>query len=288
MDLLGSEIFRNAFVAGTLVALVTAPVGYFIVLRAQAFAGEALTDVGFAGATGAALLGWGSIVGMVSLSVLAAVGLGALSERMRGRDVEVGMVLSFALGLGVLFLSIYARTSGLHASSGVDILFGSLLSITKSELLVAGASAVAIAIALGAVYRPLLFASVDPAVAQARGVPTRLLSMVFMLILGLTAASCMLVVGVLLVSALLFAPAAAALNVTRSPRSSLGTSVAISVGAVWSGLTLAFLPGARVHLPVGFTISAIVALAYLASALARRRDSGRRPPEPPHPSREVA
>jgi len=284
MHLLGSEIFQNAFLAGTIVALVAAPVGYFLVLRAHAFAGEALKDIGFAGATGAVLLGISSIVGMVAVSLVAAIGLGFLSRRMRGRDVEVGMVLSFALGLGVLFLSIWSHSSAAHASAGVNILFGSMLSIGRSDLLVALGGAVLVAATLAVIYRPLLFASIDPAVAEARGVPTRLLSMAFMLLLGITTASSVLVVGVLLVAALLVAPAAAAANFTRSPRGAILVAALISVGATWIGLALAFVPLGR-HLPVGFTISALSAIAYLVSAALGR--GGLRVGLPLHPSREV-
>jgi len=286
MHLLGSEIFQNAFLAGTVVALVAAPVGYFLVLRSHAFAGEALKDVGFAGATGAVLLGASSIFGMIVVSLLAALGLGVLSKRIRGRDVEVGMVLSFALGLGVLFLSIWTHSSAAHASAGVNILFGSMLSIGRSDLLVALGGSVVIVAALAVIFRPLLFASIDPAVAEARGVPTRLLSMAFMLILGLTTASTVLVVGVLLVAALLVAPAAAAVNLTRSPKAAILTATLISLGATWAGLALAFAPLGR-HLPVGFTISALTAVAYLVSAALRRAGRRERRDLPPHPSREV-
>lgn len=286
MELLHSEIFRNAFLAGTIVALMAAPVGYFLVLRANAFAGEALKDIGFAGATGAVLLGVSSLFGMIALSLLAAVGLGALSKRIRGRDVEVGMVLSFALGLGVLFLSMWSHSSAEHASAGVNILFGSMLSIGRGDLAVALGSGVVVAVTLAVIFRPLLFASVDPEVAEARGVPTRLLSLAFMLLLALTTATSVLVVGVLLVAALLVAPAAAAVNLTRSPLAALLVAVLLGLGAAWVGLFLAFAPVGR-HLPVGFTVSALSAIAYLLSASLRRgRTAGRRI-APAHPSREI-
>src|SRR5205809_1901433 len=135
LELIQQDFVQNAFIAGTIVAIVTSVMGYFVVLRAQAFAGEALADIGFAGATGAAVLGISSLLGMVFLTLLAALGMGALGQRIRGRDVEIGMVLSFALGLGVLFLSIYAQF-GTNASEGVGILFGSILSVTRSDVLI--------------------------------------------------------------------------------------------------------------------------------------------------------
>ncbi len=286
MNLFGSDIFRNALIAGTVVALVTAPVGYFLVLRAQAFAGEALKDIGFAGATGAALIGLNSLFGMLAFSLLAALALGFLTERMRGRDIEVGMVLSFALGLGVLFLSLWSHSSALHASSAMTILFGSVLSIDRSDVWMALGSGALVSAKLAAVFRPLLFASVDPALAEARGVPVRGLSMAFMVVLAITVASSVLIVGVLLVGALLIAPAAAALNLTRSPGRSLLVALLIGLAATWAGLALAFIP-ALGHLPVGFTISALVSLAYFGSWFIRRSPEAGHRVVPLHPSRAV-
>lgn len=283
MNLFASEIFRNAFIASTIVAIVAAPVGYFLVLRAQVFAGEALKDIGFAGATGAALLGLGSIIGMLAFAILAALALGSLSERMRGRDIEVGMVLSFALGIGVLFLSLWAHSSAAHASSGVTILFGSTLTIGRTDVEVAIGSGIVVLASLAVLFRPLLFASVDPTVAEARGVPIRALSLAFTLLLALSVSSSVLVVGVLLVSALLIAPAAVGINLAHSPWRSIGIALLVSLGATWAGLALAFFPGAG-HLPVGFTISAFAALAFLASLLARRAGTVH---PPHHPDREV-
>src|SRR5260370_36774618 len=132
-NLLQYDFVQNAFLAGSLVAIMAAVTGYFVVLRAQAFAGEALADIGFAGATGAAILGIGSLLGMLGLALLAALGMGALGERVRGRDIEIGMVLSFALGLGVLFLTIYLQ-HGANADSGAGVLFGSILTVTRPDL----------------------------------------------------------------------------------------------------------------------------------------------------------
>ena len=286
VELLGSGLFLRAFTAGTIVALITAPVGYFLVLRAHAFAGEALTDVGFAGASWAALLGFSSILGMVLLSVLSAIGLGALGERARGRDIEVGMVLSMALGLGVLALSMYAHSSAMHISSGVNILFGSLFSVTGAELFVVSLCGGAAMISILAVFRPLLFASIDPVVARARGIPMRGLSVLFMIILAVTTASCVLVVGVLLVAALLIAPAAAAVNMTTRPWRSIGLAAGIGIAVTWSGLILAFLGTGR-HLPVGFYISFLAGVVYVASFIARKRPVSHFEPAAHHTDREI-
>ncbi|HEX4714180.1 MAG TPA: metal ABC transporter permease, partial [Ktedonobacteraceae bacterium] len=198
LDLFHYDFVQNAFLAGTIVSIVTAIVGYFVVLRAQAFAGEALADIGFTGATGAALFGLSSLLGMLGLTFLAALGIGALGERVRGRDVEIGMVLSFVLGIGVLFLSIYTQSGG-NANAGVGVLFGSILSVTRMDVWTILVVSLLVILALVVLFRPLLFASIDPEVAETRGVPVRLLSILFLIILGVTTAECALAVGVLLV-----------------------------------------------------------------------------------------
>ncbi len=282
--LLQHEIVQNAFLAGTIVAIVTAVMGYFVVLRAQAFAGEALSDIGFAGATGAAVLGFSSLLGMFFLTVLAGIGMGALGDRIRGRDVEIGMVLSFALGLGVLFLTIYSQF-GSNATEGVGVLFGSILSVTRSDVLITLGSGIATLLLLAFLFRPLLFATIDPEVALARGVPVRLLSIVFLMLLGITTAETVLVVGVLLVLALLIAPAASAVNVTHRPFASISLSVVLGLIIMWGGLILAFVGTGR-QLPVGFYITALAALSYFVSLGVKRVRTPRRHREVPHPCGE--
>jgi len=283
-NLLQYDFVQNAFLAGTLVAIMAAVTGYFVVLRAQAFAGEALADIGFAGATGAAILGIGSLLGMLGLALLAALGMGALGERVRGRDIEIGMVLSFALGLGVLFLSIYIQ-NGANANAGVSVLFGSILTVTRRDVIITLITGGATLFILALLFRPLLFASVDPEVAQARGVPVRLLSIVFLLLLAVATAEAVLVIGVLLVFALLIAPAAAAEHLTRRPLTAIILSVMLGLTFTWGGLILAFVGTGR-HLPVSFYISAMAALTYFASRLIARFRSPRRYRELPHPNRE--
>lgn len=272
------EFVQNAFMAGTLVAIVTAMMGYFVVLRAQAFAGHALSHIGFAGATGAAIVGISSLLGTFAFTILAALGMGALSERIRGRDVEIGMVLSFALGLGVLFLSIYSR----NASSTVGILFGSILSVTRSNVLIMLVCGIGILLLLILMFRPLLFASVDPEVAEARGVPVRLLSIVFMLLLAITISEAVQIVGILLVFALLVAPAASAQRITSRPFSAIALAIVLGLVFTWGGLILAFVS----QWPVSFFIAALAALSYFAAVQLGRIRSPRRYKEPPHPTRE--
>lgn len=262
------DFVQNAYLAGTLVAISAALMGYFVVLRAQAFAGEAMSDIGLAGAAGAAILGISSLFGMFVLTILAALGMGALGERLRGRDVEIGMVLSFALGLGVLFLTIYSQ-SGVNATVGVNILFGSILSVTRGDVWITLCSGVLTLLLLGILFRPLLFASIDPELAQTRGVPVRPLSMLFLVLLAITTAEAVLVVGALLVLALLIAPAATALHLTHRPLTALTLAVALGLFITWSGLTFAFVGPGR-DLPVGFFIATLAALCYVASLVLKR------------------
>jgi len=285
-DLFGSDVFQKALIGGTVAAAVSALVGFFLVLRVQAFAAEAFSDICFAGATGAALVGQSPLIGMIVFSLLSALSLGALGERARGRSVEIGMVLSLALGLGVLFLSIYTRSSASHANAGVSILFGSILSVRPADIyrmLAGGGAALA---TLAVIYRPLLFASIDPAAARARGVPVRALSVVFLLVMALAAAACTFVVGVLLASALLIAPAAAAVRMTHRPLHSLLLSLAFGVSITWIGLLVSFVGPWR-HPPVGFSISALAALVYGGASILGRRGHPVRVRRPVHPDREV-
>jgi len=263
LHLFAYDFVQNAYLAGTIVAIVTAVMGYFVVLRSQAFAGEALSDIGFAGAAGAAILGIGSLLGMFLLTMLAALGMGALGERLRGRDVEIGMVLSFALGLGVLFLTIYSQ-SGTNAAEGVNVLFGSILSVTRGDVWTSIGTGLVTLLLVGLLFRPLLFASIDPEVALARGVPVRLLSIIFLVLLAVTTAEAVLAVGALLVLALLVAPAATALRLTHRPLTSILLAIALGLMITWGGLTLAFVGPGR-QLPVGFFIAALAALFYLVS-----------------------
>jgi zinc/manganese transport system permease protein len=253
--LLQHQFIQNAFFAGTIISIVCAVVGYFVVLRSQAFAAHALSHIGFAGATGAALMGVSAMTGTFIFTVLAALGMGALGKRIKGRDVEIGMVLSFALGLGVLFLKIYTT----NANEAVGILFGSILSITSYDLylsIITGALTLLFVIFL---FRPLLFISVDPEVAEARGVPVRLLASIFMILLAATVTEAILIVGILLVFALLVAPAAIALHLSKRPLVTILYSIFLGLIFTWGGLLLALL----LHGPVSFFIAGLASFSYL-------------------------
>lgn len=253
--LLHYQFVQNAFLAGTIIAIVSAIIGYFVVLRSQAFAAHALSHIGFAGATGAALIGLSSLSGTFLFTILAALGMGVLGKRIQGRDVEIGMILSFALGLGVLFLKLYT----VNANEAVGILFGSILSVTTSDLVLSVITGIITIIFLISLFRPLLFASVDPEVAEARGVPVNLLSVIFMLLLAVSVTEAILIVGVLLVFALIVAPASIAQHISKHPMITILISVAFGLFFTWGGLSLALM----LHGPVSFFIAGLASLSYL-------------------------
>jgi zinc/manganese transport system permease protein len=267
------EFIRNAFMAGTIVALVTAVIGYFVVLRAQAFAGESISEIGFAGSTGGPLFGVSSLIGMFVLTILSALGMGVLGERVRGRDVETGMVLAFALGLGVLFTNLYA--SGRNAAATVNALFGSILSVSRGDVFTTLGAGVVILAVLAALFRPLLFSSVDPEVAQTRGVRVRLLSTTFLVVLAITVAMAIQVVGALLVFALLIAPAASAMRLTHRPLSSIVLSIVFGLGITWLGLLLSIVGTGR-YLPASFYITTLATLTYFVAVVVSRGSRSRR------------
>ncbi len=175
---------RTAFMAGGVVAVVAGTVGFFLVLRNLTFAGHALSHVGFAGATGSVLLGIGALWGLLVFTLIAAVAMGVLGDRLRQRDVAVGIVLSLALGLGVLFLYLYTTS----ATEATAILFGNLLGVSLGTLWgLLGLSLVSL-LALAAMSRPLLFATLEPELAEAKGVPLRLVSVLFLAVVAIAVA----------------------------------------------------------------------------------------------------
>jgi zinc/manganese transport system permease protein len=259
------HFMQNALLAGTIVALVAGIVGYFMVLRGESFAGHSLANIGFAGAAGAALLGVPALVGLVGLGALGALGVGALGDRVshsRARnDVAVGAILALALGFGVLF----ERLSSAKASSVYAILFGSPLGVTDADLRAIALTALVTLLVIALIARPLLFVSLDPVVAASRGAPARLLSYGFLLLLALAVAQATQVVGVLLIFALLVAPAATAQRLTARVGRGVALSVGIALLTTWSSLIAAYLSS----YPVGFFITTLALGGYLAARLAQ-------------------
>jgi zinc/manganese transport system permease protein len=266
-DMLAYDFIRTAFLAGTVVALVAGLIGYFVVLRQLTFASDALAHLTFAGALGAVVLGLPLLVGVFGLTILAALGMGALGQRARARDVAVGTVLAWVLGVGVLLLSLYtARASASNGSVGVNVLFGSIFSVQASQALLATIIGLGAVLLLLVIARPLLFASLDPDVAAARGVPVRALGVVFLTLLAVAVAESVQVVGALLLFSLLVTPPAIAQRLIRRPYRALALSAALALLFTWVGIAVAFYT----PYPVSFVISALAFGAYLLVVIAQR------------------
>lgn len=268
--MLAHEFMRNAFLAGTFVALACGLVGYFVVLRAQVFAGDALSHVAFTGALAAAAAGVDVRLGLFVATLGVAAGLGALGARARPDDVVIGTVFAWVLGLGALFLSIFvAGSSGSDGTAAVRVLFGSILGLSAGEAWLAAVIAVAACLALLALARPLLLSSLDPEVARGLGVPVRALGLAFLVVLGAVAAEATQAVGALLLLGLLAAPGGAARLLTDRPWHGLALSAAIAVGSTWAGLVLSYeiesLPASTAIVGVA---AAVFVLAGARSALA--------------------
>jgi zinc/manganese transport system permease protein len=283
-----SELFEyhfmlNALLAGSIVAVMAALVGWLMVLRRETFAGHTLSMMAFPGASGAALLGIPAAWGYFTFCGVGALAIGALSGGARRswseQSAGIGAVQAMALAAGFLFLSLYGGVLGDLES----LLFGNILGVSDGQVLVLGAVAVGAALVLGALGRPLLFASVDPDVAQARGVPVRALSSAFLLVLGLAVGATSQITGVLLVFALLVGPAATAQAITPRPVLGLALTLALGLVTVWLGLGIAYF---SVY-PAGFFIASVSFSIYVLVRVLATLGRGRRgrgapsSPEPP-------
>jgi zinc/manganese transport system permease protein len=268
------DFVRQALVAGTVLSLVAGLVGSFVVLRHQAFAGESLSDVAFTGALGGAALGLNPLVTLLVTTIGAAVAMGGLGERLRGRDVAIGTVLAWVLGLGALFLSLFtAQASGTGTGfSGVTVLFGNILGISSEQAQAIALISGGVILVLVLTARPLLFASLDPDVAAAQGVPVRLLGLGFMILLAVTVSFATMAVGALLVFALLLLPAAIAHQLTSHPFLALGLAAGLAVALTWLGITVGFYTS----LPSSVCISLLAVVGYIVMVVGRRVRRGLR------------
>ena len=271
LQILQSQFMVHALIGGSLVAVAAGLLGYFVITRQNAFAAHALAHIGFPGATGAILVGAPVIVGLAVFCVGGGLLIGLFGRRVADREMATGTILALATALGVLFASLASA----NASTTTSVLFGNLLAISRNQLVVYGAFTLAVVGTLAVLARPLVFASVDPAVAEARGVPVRALGLAFVVLLALTITMAVQVVGTLLLFALVVTPAATALRITARPVRVAAIAVALALGAVWGGLVLS----AMVDLPPSFFIVSLAVTAWVVvlAVVGRRR---RLPEEP--------
>jgi len=271
---------RVAAVTGGVAAVVSAVTGVFTVMRGQSFGGHALGDVSAAGGSGALLAGLSPLLGFVGLGI---VGAGVMDmigvRRVRGRDLATGIVLGAAIGLSALFLYL-TSVSGATTGAPAQILFGSIFTITSATIpAVVILSGIAVA-CIVAVWRPLLLDTVSPDLAAARGVPVRLVGLLYMLALAVSVGLSSLAVGAILSTALLIGPAATALRLTRTAGRAVAAACLLGVGATWLGILLAYdsyyWGAAHQGLPVSFFIVAVIFASYLLSGFPSERATGGR------------
>ena len=265
LAILQSPFMRNALIGGSLVAIAAGLLGYFVITRQNAFAAHALAHIGFPGATGAILVGAPVTLGLAVFCVGGGLLIGLFGRRVADREMATGTILALATALGVLFASLASANAGTTTS----VLFGNLLAISRDQLLVFTAFTAFVVLTLAVLARPLVFASVDPDVAEARGVPVRALGLAFVVLLALTITMAVQVVGTLLLFALVVTPAATALRLTARPARVAGLAVALALGSVWGGLVLS----AMVDLPPSFFIVSLAVLAWVTVLAATGRRS---------------
>jgi zinc/manganese transport system permease protein len=256
------DFMRTAFAASGVAAVLAGTVGFFLVLRGQTFAGHALSHAGFTGATGAVLFGFSPLAGLVGFTFVAGIGMGLFGEKLAHRDVAIGMMLSLSLGLGLLFLHFYTAA----ATQAAALLFGNVLGVDQSALLTLFLLAILSLAALALIGRPLVFASLQAELAEARGVPIRFVSAAFLAIVAVAVAECAQIVGILLVFTLMVGPAAAAMNLSRRLPLAVALSAGLALAEAWGGLTLAFYT----DWPTSFWITALSGLVFFGAAAARR------------------
>lgn len=273
----GQPFLRNAFLAAAAIAAASGLVGYFVVLRSQVFTGDALSHVAFTGALAALAAGTDLLLGLYGACVIVGLAMAALGPRGQADDTVIGSVFAWILGLGALFLRIYMTSaSGANGTSGVNVLFGTIFGLSTSQAIIDLAIAAGVCAAMIVIGRPLLLASIDGAVASARGVPVRTLGFVFLGLVGVTAAAATQAVGALLLLGLLAAPAGAAQRLTSRPFTGMWLSAGLGIFSAWAGLLIAY---AAPVIPPSFGIIAVATGIYLLAMAVTA--SGRRPATAP-------
>lgn len=268
LDLLQYSFIQNALLAGSLVAVVAAIVGYFLIVRSLTFAGHALSHIGFAGAAGAILLGIDPVIGLLVFTVGSAIAIGLVGKDIQERDIAIGVIMTFMLGLGILFLALYRG----YAERAYSILFGTILGISQGDVLITAAFSILTLGVMLVLFRPLLFSSFDPTVALARGVPVLGLGILFLVLVAITVSMSVQVVGVLLIFTLLVGPAATATRIVQRPVWAITLSIALSLGYTWLGIILAGMT----PWPVSFFIATLSFGVYLPVRLLSPLWIGRR------------
>ena len=254
-DIFQYQFIQNAFAAGTCIAIVAAIMGYFLIVRGLTFAGHALPNIGFAGAAGAVLLGVDPVIGLLVFTISAAIAISILGKAMRERDIVVGIIMTFALGLGILFLSLYSG----YAERVYSILFGQIVGISQQNVLFTAVSSLLTLAVLLILYRPLLFSSFDPEVAEARGVPVNGLGLAFLVLVAITVSIAVQIVGALLFFTLLIGPAATTVRIVQRPLWAILVAIILGISYIWLGIFLA----ANGTWPVSFYIATISFAVYL-------------------------
>jgi zinc/manganese transport system permease protein len=260
---------QHALIAGTLIAIICGLIGPFVIARQMAFAVHGAAELSFTGAAAGLVVADNPVAGALMGSVVVAGLIGVLGERPRERDSAIGVVLAAGLGLGVLLLSHYQG----FATAATNILFGNIFGVSVGELFLLVALALVVALAMTVIYRPLLFASVDPELARARGVPTRMLGIVFLVLLAVTVTEAAQIVGTLLVLSLAITPAASAQRLAAAPFAVTGISIAFALVATDGGILLS-LNGTSVPPTVfvtGLSFALYVVARLVGPGLARRR-----------------
>ncbi|WP_043957167.1 metal ABC transporter permease, partial [Mycobacteroides abscessus] len=260
-DLLGRDFVQQAILAAALLGLLAGLIGPFVVMRQMSFAVHGSSELSLTGAAAALLAGANVGTGALLGSVVAAVLFGVLGQRTKDRDSSIGVVMAFGLGLAVLFIHLYPGRTGTNFA----LLTGQIVGVGYSGLLMLVVVSMVGAV-LAATYRPMLFATVDPDVAEARGVPVRALGIVFAALVGLTAAQGVQIVGALLVMSLLITPAAAAARITSSPARAIALSIVFAEIAAIGGIMLSLAPG----VPISVFVTMIAVAIYLLCRLVGR------------------
>jgi zinc/manganese transport system permease protein len=262
LTLMKLNFMQNALLGGTIVAVATGLIGYFVILRHASFAAHSLAHIGLPGATGAILIGAPVTLGLFVFCTLGSLFIGVFNKKISERDIATGTILAFATGLGMFFANMTSSsTKPLQAA-----LFGNLLGIDPAQIKVFALMLAVVICVLLVIYRPLLFATINTEVAYAKGVKVQALSITFMVLLALVTTMSIQVVGTLLIFALLITPAASAIEITAKPYAAILLSVFFSLFSVWAGLFLS----AMFPLPPSFIIVSLSTFIWLSIKIVLR------------------